>query len=147
MSLSAKIGDGLKEAMKAKDQVRLDCLRMLKASIKNKQVEKGRILTDDEIQVIVSSLLRKGKEAAEGFRAGGREDLALKEEAEARILYQFLPGQLTPEEVESIIKEIIVDLSASGPKDLGKVMKTAMAKMAGRAEGKEVSEIVRRLLG
>lgn len=147
MSLNAKIDSDLKEAMKAKDQVRLDCLRMLKTSVKNKQVEKGRALTDEEIQAVASSLLRKGKEAAESFRAGGREDLALKEEAEARILYQFLPGQLTPEEVESTIKEIITDLSAAGPRDLGRVMKTAMARMAGRAEGKEVSEIARRLLG
>jgi hypothetical protein len=119
---------------------------MLKTSIKNRQVEKGQPLTDEEIQAAVSSMVRKAREAAKEFRGGSREDLALKEEAEAEILYGYLPEQLTSEKIEEVIKETISDLSASGSADLGKVMKAAMAKMAGRAPGKEASEIARKLL-
>ena len=96
---------------------------------------------------ILSSLVRKGREAVGEFRKGGREDLAEKEEEEIRILYGYLPQQLTPEEIETQLKEIIAELSAGGPKDLGKVMKAAMARMAGRVQGKEVNEIARKLLG
>jgi uncharacterized protein YqeY len=149
MALNDKIIEDLKKAMKAKDQVRVSCLRMLKTSIKNKEVEKGkgRELNDEEIQAIASSLAMKGKEAAGEFRKGGREDLALKEEKEIPIFYEYLPRQLSPEEMEKALREIIAELSADSPKDLGKVMKAAMARMAGRAQGKEVNEIARKLLG
>ena len=146
MSLNEKILDDLKNAMKAKDSVRLSCLRMLKTAVKNRQVEKGRELEDEEILAIVSSLVRKGKEAIGEFRKGDREDLALKEEQELRIFYEYLPQQLTLEEIEKTLQEAISELAATGPQDLGKVMKTAMAKMAGRAQGKEVNEIARKLL-
>ena len=146
MSLNEKILDDLKNAMKAKDSVRVSCLRMLKTAVKNRQVEKGRELEDEEILAIVSSLVRKGKEAIGEFRKGDREDLALKEEQELQIFYEYLPQQLTPEEIEKTLQEVISELAATGPQDLGKVMKTAMAKMAGRAQGKEVNEIARKLL-
>jgi hypothetical protein len=146
MPLNQKIADDLKGAMKARDSLRLACLRMLKSSIKNKQVEIGRELKDEEIQKVIASLVRKGKEAASEFRAGGREDLALKEESEAEVLYEYLPEQLTHEKMKEIIRGVISDLSASSIKDLGRVMKAAMDKMAGRAEGKEVNKIVRELL-
>jgi uncharacterized protein len=146
MTLNQTIADDLKEAMKAKDTLRLSCLRMLRAALKNLQVEKGHELDEDEVQSVVSSMIRKGKEAAGEFRGGGREDLALKEEAEIAILYQYLPQQLTPEEMEATLREVISELSADGPRDMGKVMKEAMARMAGRAQGKEVSEMAKRLL-
>ena len=147
MSLNEKIADDLKDAMKNRDSFRLACLRILKSSIKTKQVEIGRELEDEEIHKVIFSLVRKGKEAASEFRAGGREDLALKEESEVGILQEYLPEQLTRDKMEEIIREVISDLSASSVKDLGRVMKTAMDKMAGRAEGKEVNKIVRQLLG
>jgi uncharacterized protein YqeY len=147
MSLNNKIADDLKHAMKAKDAFRLSCLRMLKSSIKNKQVEIGRELEDEEIQKVISSLVRKSKEAAGEFRAGGREDLATKEESEAGLLCEYLPEQLTREKIEGIIKEVISELPAKSPKDLGRVMKAAMARIAGQAEGKEVNKIARELLG
>ena len=146
MSLNQKITEDLKQAMKAKDVVRLSCLRMLRTALKNLQVEKGRELSDDEIQSIISSLIRKGKEAAGEFRNGNREDLAVKEEKEIKIFYEYLPQQLTPEQIETTLRDIISELSAESPKDMGKVMKAAMARMAGRAQGKEVNEIVRKLL-
>lgn len=146
MSLNEKISEDLKNAMKAKDELRISCLRMLKASMKNKEVEKGRELEDVEIQTVISSLVRKAKEAQKEFRRGDREDLALKEEQEAKIFYEYLPQQLSSEEIEKTLQEIISELSAKDPKDLGKVMKEAMARMAGQAEGKAVNEIARKLL-
>ena len=146
MSLDEKIVEDLKKAMKEKDTLRLSCLRMLKTALKNLQVEKQRNLKDEEIQGVISSLIKKGKESAKEFRNAGREDLALKEEAEVAIFYDYLPRQLTPEDMEKILREIISELSAEKPSDLGKVMKMAMPRMAGKAQGKEVNEIAKRLL-
>ena len=146
MSLYEKITNDLKEAMKAKDLLRISCIRMLKTSLKHKQAERGEILRDEEIQSLISSLIRKGREAAEEFRKGGRKDLAVKEEGEVAILYGYLPDQIKPDEIERVLKEVISELSADGLKDLGKVMKAAMNRIAGRAQGKEVNEIARRLL-
>jgi uncharacterized protein YqeY len=146
MTLADKISENLKEAMKAKDGLRVSCLRMLKASLKNKQVEKGHALNDDEIRIVISSLIRKGQEAALEFRKGNREDLALKEDEEVRLFYSYLPEQLTPTEIEDALREIMTELSAENLKDLGRVMKVAMARMADRAQGTQVSEIAKRLL-
>jgi uncharacterized protein YqeY len=146
MSLSQRITAELKKAIKTKDAIRVSCMRMLKADLKNRQVEKGNDLEDKEIESVVSSLIRKGQEAAKEFRRGGRADLAEKEEKEVKILYEFLPEQLDPADIEKKIKEIISELSATGAKDLGKVMKAAMAQMAGKVQGKEVNEIARKLL-
>jgi len=146
MSLSQRITDELKGDIKAKDEIRISCMRMLKADLKNRQVEKGSDLEDREIENLVSSLIRKGQEAAKEFREGGRLDLAEKEEEEVRIFYEFLPEQLDSADIEKKIKEIISELSATGAADLGKVMKAAMAQMAGRVQGKEVNEIARKLL-
>jgi len=146
MSLNEKIVEDLKKAMKEKDSVRLSCLRMLKTALKNLEVDKQRKLEDDEIQGVISSLIKKGKESVVEFRKAGREDLALKEEAEVDVFYGYMPQQLTTEDITKILKEIIVELSAKRVSDLGKVMKTAMPRMAGKAQGKEVNEIARRLL-
>lgn len=146
MSLNQRIIDDLKTAMKAKDADRLSCIRMLKSALKNLQVEKGRELNDEEIQAVISSSVRKSKDAAAEFRKGDREDLALKEEREITYLLEYMPQQLSSEEVEKTLREIIDELSAKSPKDLGMVMKAAMAKMSGQAQGKAVNEIARKLL-
>jgi len=147
MSLAMKITEDLKGAIKTRDEFRLSCLRMLKASLKNEQVKKGRELNDEEIQAVISSLIRKGEEAIAEFRKGNREDLAQKEKREVEIFFEYLPAQLTAAEIEELVREIITELSVSSLKDLGKVMKVAVARTAGRAQGKEVNEIARRLLG
>lgn len=144
--LSQKILEDLKQAMKARDATRVSCLRMIKASLKNKQVEKGRELEEKEIQTAISSLIRKGQEAVKEFRQGGREDLAAKEEEEIEVLSGYLPEQLTPADIEKNLKEIIAEQSIDSIKDLGKVMKIAMARMSGKAQGKEVNEMARKLL-
>ena len=136
----------LKEAMKAKDDFRLSCLRMAKTALKNEQVSRGHELSDEEAQAVLMTMVRKGQDAAKEFRTGNRENLALKEEREIEILYEYLPKQLGSDEVERILKEVIAEVSAQGPKDLGKVMKAVMPRLAGKAQGKEVNEIARRLL-
>jgi len=146
MTLEEQINEDLKRSMKSKDEHRLSCLRFLKSSLKNKQVEKMGKLQDDEIYSVISSLIRRSTDSVKEFRQGGREDLAVKEEAEIEILSGYLPKQLSHEEIEDILRETISELSAEGPKDFGKVMKTAMNKMAGRAQGKEVTDIAKKLL-
>jgi hypothetical protein len=146
MPLQQQIVKDLTEAIKTKDELRTSCLRMLKTALKNKQVELGRELKDDEVQAVISSLVRKGREAVSEFRRGGREDLALKEERELEVFQGYLPRQLTDEEIEQVLKEIIAELPDKSPGNLGAVMKTAMARMAGQAEGKKVNEMARKLL-
>ena len=146
MFLVQKIAEDLKQAIKARDELRTSCLRMLKTAIKNAQVEKMHELNDEETQTVIASMIRKGQEAASEFRKGNREDIALKEEGEIKILYEYLPKQLTPVEIEGILREIMAELSMTSVKDMGKVMKVAMQRMAGRAQGKEVNEIARKLL-
>jgi uncharacterized protein YqeY len=146
MPLVDKIAHDLKQAMKAKDDFRLSCLRMAKTALKNEQVSRGHELNDEEAQAVLMTMVRKGQDAAREFRAGNRESLALKEEREVEILYEYLPKQLGPDEIERLLKEVIDEVAAQGPKDLGKVMKAVMPRIAGKAQGKEVNEIARRLL-
>jgi uncharacterized protein len=146
MSLNEKLLDDLKEAMKTKNAPRLSCLRMLKAALKNKQVEKGAPLDDREFEAVVSSMVRKSKESIEEFTKAGRLDLAQKESAEIEILHEFLPEQLTQEQIEHVVKEIISEVGASGHKDIGKVMRSAMERLSGKAQGKDVNQAAKKLL-
>ena len=146
-SLVEKIAQDLRDAMKAKDELRLSCLRVLKAGVTNEQGRRTEPLNDEDVQAVIQSLIRKGQEAAVEFRKGLREDMAAKEEKEVKILSGYLPQQLAPVEIEKALQEIIAEVSASGPKDLGKVMKAAMGRLSGKVQGKEVNEIAKRLLG
>jgi uncharacterized protein YqeY len=146
-SIAEKIAQDLKEAIKAKDEFRVSCLRVLKAAVSNEQGRRTKPLEDEDVRAVIQSLVRKGQEAAAEFRKGLREDMAAKEEGEVKILSGYLPQQLAPAEIENVLKEIIAEVSASGPKDLGKVMKAAMGRLAGKVQGKEVNEIAKRLLG
>ena len=140
------IGD-LTKAMKGRDKERLSVLRGLKAEIKNKQVElRLEDLTDEQIFGVIKSEVKKRKEAIEKFVEGSRQDLAVKEEAELKMLSGYLPPQLSEGKIKEILAQVIQEVSASGPKDLGKVMKSAMAKFEGRADGREVNRLARELL-
>jgi uncharacterized protein YqeY len=146
MSLYDDIVLDLKKAIKEQDKGRLSALRGLKSAIKNKQVELRQDLTDDQILGVISSEIKKCKEAIEKFIQGAREDLVKKEETEIKILSGYLPPQLSEEEIKEIITQAIEEISASSPKDLGGIMKSVMPKMAGRADGREVNRIARELL-
>ncbi|MGC1402562.1 MAG: GatB/YqeY domain-containing protein [Thermodesulfobacteriota bacterium] len=146
MSFTQEIDESFKTALKSQDKMRTSALRMLRAAIKNKEVERRGKLEDLEIIPIIQGLIRQGKEAVEQFEKGGRTDLAEKEKAELKIYAAFLPAQVTPDEIEESITQIIQEIKASGVKDMGKVMKTAMARLAGRAEGQTIQAIVRQKL-
>jgi len=146
MALYDDILADLKKSMKEQDKVRLSVLRGLKSAIKNKQVELRKELTDDQIRGVISSEIKKRKEAIDKFGQGSRYDLVEKEEAELTILSSYLPPQLSTEEIKGIVTEAIEEISASSPKDLGRVMKSVMPKLAGRADGREVNRIARELL-
>ena len=135
-----------KNAMRNQDKEKLSVLRGLKATIKNKQVALRQELSDDQIMGVISSEIKKGKEALEKFQQGSRQDLAKKEEIEIRILSEYLPPQLSTQEIKKVITQVIEELSASSTKDLGRVMKSAMRQLAGKADGREVNEIARELL-
>jgi uncharacterized protein len=146
MSLMQDIDEGFKKALKTQDKLRLSTLRMLRAALKNKEIERRGKLEDSEIISVIKGLIRQGKEAAEQFEKGGRTELAEKEKAEIEIFSGFLPDQANPLEIQEIVVQTILELNASGIKDMGKVMKTAMARLAGRAEGQTIQAIVKQRL-
>jgi uncharacterized protein YqeY len=145
-SLSERLNQAFKDALKQRQEVALSTLRMLRTAIRNKEVELKRQLTEEEIQAVIGTQAKQRREASAEYAKAGRPDLANKEEEELSILLSFLPPQLSPEELERELSLIIAESGATGPKDLGKVMKTAMTRFAGRADGKVVQEIVRRQL-
>ena len=139
-----RISGELAAAMRARDQVKLGTLRMAKAALMNREVERGRVLDDAESLQVIAGLIKQRRDSIEQFRAGGREDLARKEEAEVAILEAYLPPPLDPAELESLVTEAITETGASSPKDMGRVMKAVLAKVAGRnVDGKTVSELVK----
>jgi len=146
MSLIQDIEEGFKKALKTQDKIRLSALRMLRAALKNKEIERRGKLEDPEVISVIKGLIRQGKEAVEQFEKGGRTDLSEKEKAEIEIFSGFLPVQASPLEIEESIVQIIQELNASGIKDMGKVMKAAMARLAGRAEGQTIQAIVKQRL-
>jgi uncharacterized protein YqeY len=146
-SLSQRVEEAFKEALKGKQAVALSTLRMLKTAIRHREVDLKRPVTEEELQAVINTQVKQRREAIHEYTKAGRPDLAHKEEEELSILLSFLPPQLSPEEVEAVVARIIQEVGATGPKDLGKVMKSAMASLSGRADGKVVQEIVRRRLG
>ncbi len=145
-SLYKRLEQAFQKAIKGQQAVALSTLRMLKTAIRYREVEVKRPLTEEELQAVISSQGKQRREAIGEYTKAGRPDLAKKEEEELSVLLSFLPPQLSPEECEAEVTRIIQEVGASGPKDLGKVMKGAMARLAGRADGKLIQEIARRRL-
>ena len=148
MSMNDRVGADIAAAMKARDASRLSALRMLNAAVMNKGVEKGRDLDDAEVLQVIASLVKQRRDSIEQFSNAGRTDLVEKETAELNVLQAYLPAAATPEEVNAAVAEAIAETGATSPKDMGKVMKAVMPKLAGKnADGKAVNEAVRRTLG
>jgi hypothetical protein len=142
-NISARIG----QAMKAQDPVTLSTLRMLKAALMNKEVEKGRALDDTESLAVVAHVIKQRRDSIDQFAKAGRTDLVDKETAELKVLEGFLPPALDPAEVERLVSEAIAESGATSAKDMGKAMKAAMGKLAGSGvDGKVVSDLVRKRL-
>lgn len=135
------------DAMRARDERRTQTLRMAMSAAHNRQIELGRVLTDDDYLEVLSRQVKQRRESIELFRAGGRQQAADAEEAEAAILAEFMPERLDDAELERMVRAAIAETGASTPGDLGKVMGRVVPQTRGRADGKAVSDLVRRLLG
>ncbi len=146
MSTEARLLEDMKAAMKAKDKDRLATIRLTRAALQNRRIDKGSDLTDNEAIEIVSSEVKKRRQAVEEYRNLGRADVADGLEKEIKILMEYLPEQLSDEEVVSIVEGAVAQVGATGIDDLGKVMGAVMPKVKGRADGKKVNEIVRQVL-
>ena len=146
MGIKAQLTEDMKRAAKEKAKARLSTIRLALASVQNKEKELRKELSEQEIIQVITGLIKKGKESIEQFKAGQRTDLVEKEEREIEVLQAFLPQQLTAEELEAEIAKAVDEAEASAPQDIGKVMKILMPRVAGRAEGKVVNELVRKRL-
>jgi len=143
----ADLNAAIADAMRQRDPVRLSALRMLKAALTNREIERGRALDAAESLQVVASLVKQRKDSIEQFTKGGRPDLAQKEAAEIVVLDAYLPPSADPAVVERAVDEAIQETGAASPKDMGRVMKAAMAKLAGQSvDGKAVNELVRQRL-
>jgi uncharacterized protein YqeY len=147
MSLTERLTTTIAEAMKARDQARLSPLRMLKAALMNREVERARPLTEAEELQVVSTVVKQRKDSIEQFGKAGRTDLVEKETAELAVIETYLPPAVGVEDLERIVSDVIAETGAASPKDMGKVMKGVMARLAGaQADGKAVNELVRKKL-
>src|SRR5437762_1042813 len=147
MPLIEQVSVAIAEAMRKQDAARLGALRMLKAALMNRGVEKGRDLDDSEARQVVASLVKQRRESIEQFTKGGRKDLADKEAAEITVLESYLPPAADPAVVDRAVADAIAETGATTSKDIGRVMKAAMAKLAGQSvDGKAVNELVRKQL-
>jgi hypothetical protein len=147
MTLQTRIESAMRDAMRARDERRTSTLRMAMAAAHNRQIELGRPLTDEETVEVLGRQVKQRRESIEQFRAGGREERAQVEEAEAAILAEYLPEQLGEDELRGLVDAAVTETGASGPSDIGRVMGALMPRTKGRADGKLVSDLVRQRLG
>jgi hypothetical protein len=143
-TLKERIDADLKDAMRSKNELTLSVLRMLKSAVKYKEVEPGASALDDAgIQSVITGLIKQRRDSIDQFKAGGRAELAEKEEAEIGVLQNYLPKQLSADELAAEVQAAITEVGAKGPKDMGAVMKALTPKLQGKAEGRAISEAVR----
>lgn len=145
--LLERMDQALVESMKARNAPRTSALRLARAALKNRQIDKRGALEDADVLQVLGTLVKQRREAAEMFRAGNRPELAAKEEAEIGVLQEFLPQELSAEELAAAVAQAVARTGARGPADLGKVMGALMPQVRGRADGKKVNEAVRAALG
>lgn len=144
MEIRERLVADMKEAMKSKDQLRLEAIRFLQAAIKNKEIElRPNAITSDDVMGVVKRMVKQRKESIEQYQAANRQDLVDKEAAELKILENYLPAQMSREQIEKIVSETIIEVKAASIKDMGNVMKAVVAKTAGTADNKIVSEIIK----
>ena len=148
MAIVDGLNGAIADAMRQHDPIRLTALRMLKAALTNREVERGRTLTDAESLQVVASLVKQRRDSIEQFASAGRTDLVAKETGEIAVLEHYLPPALSAEDIEAAVAAAIAETGATSVKDIGKVMKAVMPKLAGKnADGRAVNDAVRRTLG
>lgn len=144
MELREKIMADIKAAMIAKDSVKLNTLRFLQSAIKNKEIDsRPNPITADDVMGVIKKLVKQRKESIDQYQAANRQDLADQEAAELKVMEAYLPAQMSKEQVEAIVVEVVAALGAKTAKDMGPVMKEVLAKTAGQAEGKMISELIK----
>ena len=146
MTLKEQLNDAMKTAMKARDNLRLSAVRMVRAAIKNREIETHTELDDKAVTDVISTLAKQRRESIRMYQDGNRLELAEKEGLELSVLLEFLPAQLSTDEIDALVSKVIMDIEAHGTKDMGRVMKVVTPLAAGKADGKFVSDAVRRLL-
>src|ERR1700756_1867439 len=147
MTIQDKIQTQIAEAMRSKNQLRLDVLRMMKSAVKLKEVEKMKALEENEVIAVLNTLVKQRKDSIEQFRKGGREELAQKEEAEIKIIEEYLPAAASEEDIRRAVAEAVQETGAASMKDMGKVMKADLARLAGKsADGAHISQLVKEKL-
>ncbi|MCB2189101.1 MAG: GatB/YqeY domain-containing protein [Deltaproteobacteria bacterium] len=146
MSLGQKVETDLKAAMKSRDELTTSCLRLVRAALKSREKDLRRPLSGAEEIAVFQTLAKQRRDSAEQFLAGGRPELAEREKAELVIIQEFLPSQMDESQLRLAVAQIIAEVGPAGPQDLGKVMKEAMARLAGKADGKLVNQLVREQL-
>lgn len=149
MSLNERLMEDMKAAMKAgpEGKTRLEVIRFLRSAMKNAEIDKHAPLTDDDILGIISKQVKQLRESMVEFDKGGRQDLVAKAQAEVDVLSTYLPQQMSEAEVRELARQVIAEVGAQGPKEMGKVMGPLMARTKGRADGKLVNQVVKELLG
>ena len=144
--LAERIDQEMKDAARAQEKLRLGTLRMLKSAMKYREIETGKPLEDPEVVAVVGTLIKQRRDSAAQYTAGGRPELANTENEEIKVLEAFLPRQLSDDELAGLVQEAVVASGAKSPKEMGAVMKALMPKVAGKAEGKRVSDAVKAAL-
>ncbi|MBN1400223.1 MAG: GatB/YqeY domain-containing protein [Anaerolineae bacterium] len=146
MSLQDRLMDDLKEAMRSKDVARREAIRMVRAAVQNAEIEWQRKASDEDVQALIAREVRRRTEALEMFRQGGRADLVAEEEAGIAVLESYLPEQLSQDDIETVVRQVIAQVGATSMGQMGAVMREAMAQLKGQADGRLVNQIVRELL-
>ena len=147
MTLQEKIQSDLAGAMRSKEPLRLSVLRMMKSAVKNKEIDKMKSLEEPEVIAVLTTLVKQRKDSVEQFRKGGREEMAQKEEAEIKIIEEYLPAAASEDEIRRAIEDAVQETGAASIKDMGKVMKATMVRLAGKtADGSRISQLVREKL-
>lgn len=147
MTLKERLREDVKEAMKAKETLRLSTLRLLNSAIKNKEIDTRKELDDAGVMDIMATAVKQRRDSIEQYSKAGRTDLADQESAELAIIQAYMPEQLGQEQIDALVRETAAEVGAEGPKDMGKLMKALMPKVKGRADGKVVGEVVKAVLG
>lgn len=146
MSLTDQLMTDIKTAMKSQDKTALSVIRMLKSALMNKKIELGHVLTDQEEAQVVASQMKQQKDSLADFQKGGRDDLVAQTQAQMKVLQQYLPQQLSKAELQQIVQQSATEIQATSAADFGKLMKTVMPKVRGRADGSLVNQIVKAFL-
>jgi len=147
MSLKDRLRTEMKEAMKARDEIKLSTIRLIISMIKNREIDERKELDDEGVTAVLATSAKQRRESIELYEKAGRTDLADKEKTELTVIAGFMPEQLGSDEIALLIRESVAETGAEGPKDMGKVMKALMPKLKGRADGRLVGELVKDILG